>query len=209
MKRMLVIGPHPDDLEFGCGGTLYKLSKNGFKLDLLIMTKGEYGGNPRLREKEQESSARILGAKLHWGGFKDTEVEMGRKLISVIEMKISEIKPDIVMINYERDTHQDHRNIANAAITASRHQSNVIFYEVPTSIEFQPNMFSEIESVLDEKMKLLKCHKSQTHKTRVENLSIIESARSTAIFRGYQARVKYAEGFKAQRMLFDNFICKA
>lgn len=208
MRKILVIGPHPDDLEFGCGGTLYKLSKNGFKLDLLIITKGEYGGDPKIREKEQIDSAKILGAKLHWGGFKDTEVEMGRKLISVIEGKICEINPDIVMINYEKDTHQDHRNVANAAITASRYRSNVIFYEVPTSIEFEPNMFSEIESVLDKKIKLLKCHKSQVHRTKVENLSIVESARSAAIFRGYQARVKYAEGFKAQRMLFDNFICK-
>ncbi|GAB4029492.1 MAG: hypothetical protein Fur0012_04000 [Elusimicrobiota bacterium] len=208
MKKILVIGPHPDDMEFGCGGTLHKLSRKGFSLELLVMTGGEYGGDSRVRRKEQEASAAMLGARLHWGGFKDTEVEMGRELINSIEKKISSIKPDIIMVNFGEDTHQDHRNVAQAVVTAARYASNLFFYEVPTSINFQPEIFSDIESVLEDKARLLKCHKSQVHKTRVENLSIIESARSTAIFRGYQARVKYAEGFKAQRMLFDSFICQ-
>ena len=208
MKKILVIGPHPDDLEFGCGGTLYKLSKNGFRLELLVITCGEYGGLPNIRKKEQHASASFLKAGLHWGGFRDTEVQVGRELISVIEKKISIIKPHLIMVNYENDTHQDHRNVSQAVITAARHESNIIFYEVPTSIEFQPEIFSNIGTVLDKKIRLLKCHRSQIHKTRIKNLSIIESARSAAIFRGYQARVKYAEGFMAQRILFDNFLCK-
>ena len=54
-----------------------------------------------------------------------------------------------------------------------------------------------------EKMELLKVHASQVNKTRVENLTILESAESCATFRGFQGRVKYAEGFKALRVLRD------
>jgi LmbE family N-acetylglucosaminyl deacetylase len=207
MKKILVIGPHPDDLEFGCGGALYKFSKKGFKLNLLVMTKGEVGGEPEIREREQNKSARILKANLLWGGFLDTKVEMSRELINSIESNIKKINPDLILVNYYNDTHQDHRNIAQATITAARYVNNLMFYEVPTSIDFNPSIFTDIEDVMDIKMKLLRIHNSQVDKTRVPNLSIIESAKSAAVFRGYQARVKYAEGFKAQRMLFDNLIC--
>lgn len=206
MKKILVVGPHPDDLEFGCGGTIYKLSQRGFKINLLIMTRGEFGGNPNIRHKEQLKSARILNAKVFWGGLKDTEITMSRELISIIEKHIVNLKPDIIFANYFNDTHQDHRNVAKAVITASRYINNLIFYEVPTTLDFLPNIFNDIAEVLEIKTRLLKCHASQIYKTRVRNLSIIESAKSTAIFRGYQARIKYAEAFMAQRVLLDSLM---
>ncbi|MFH1640376.1 MAG: hypothetical protein ABIA66_00260, partial [Candidatus Omnitrophota bacterium] len=55
--------------------------------------------------------------------------------------------------------------------------------------------------VLEKKMELIKLHASQIDKTRIENLTILESAQSCANFRGYQGRVKFAEGFKALRVL--------
>jgi len=203
MKKILAIGPHPDDMEFGCGGTLYKLSKKGFQVNLLVMTRGEYGGDCDVRKREQLESAKILKAGIFWGGFRDTEVPMGRELINEIEKNIKKIKPDFIFVNYFNDTHQDHRNVAKAAVTAARYVNNLLFYEVPTTLDFLPNIYKDIGDVLDVKTRLLKCHFSQVRKTKVKNLSIIESAKSAAIFRGYQARVKYAEGFMAQRILLD------
>ena len=58
-KKILAIGPHPDDLEFGCGGSLMKLSSS-FDVHLLVLTQGEAGGDTR--NKEQEFSAKILNA---------------------------------------------------------------------------------------------------------------------------------------------------
>lgn len=207
MKKILAIGPHPDDLEFGCGGTLYKLSKRGFAVNLLVMTRGEYGGTAGIREKEQFRSSKILKAGVSWGGFHDTEVPMGRELINEMEKAINRIKPDFLFVNYYNDTHQDHRNVSKAAVTAARYVNNLIFYEVPTTLDFLPNIYKDIGDVMDVKTRLLKCHFSQVHKTKVKNLSIIESAKSAAIFRGYQARVKYAEGFMAQRVLLDSLVC--
>ena len=55
--NILAIGAHPDDIEFGCGGTLLKYAKSGGKISLLILTDGSYGGDPALRKKEQEENS--------------------------------------------------------------------------------------------------------------------------------------------------------
>ena len=72
---------------------------------------------------------------------------------------------------------------------------------MPTTQGFEPDVFVDIEDVLGQKLNLLKIHSSQVDRTRVENLTILESASSCANFRGFQGRVKYAEGFKALRIL--------
>ena len=46
-QTVLAIGAHPDDIEFGCAGTLFKLSRAGFKVHMLILTSGEVGGDSR------------------------------------------------------------------------------------------------------------------------------------------------------------------
>jgi LmbE family N-acetylglucosaminyl deacetylase len=138
---------------------------------------------------------------LFWGGFKDTELVDNRDLILKIDEVIKKVKPDTVLINYPDDIHQDHRAAANAGVSATRYIKEVLFYEVPTTRNFEPDIFVDIQDILDDKLELLRLHASQIDKTRVENLTILESASSCATFRGYQGRVKYAEGFKALRIL--------
>ncbi len=154
--------------------------------------------------KEQEDSARLMGAKEFFkGGFPDTELTDSRDLILTIEDVVQKVGPDTVMMNYWDDVHQDHRAAANAALSATRYVREVLFYEVPSTRNFEPDTFVDIASVLEEKIELLKAHASQVDRTRIQNLSILESAQSCANFRGYQGRVKYAEGFKALRILKD------
>lgn len=200
--NILAIGAHPDDIEFGCGGTLIKYAQKGYNVYLLILTMGSIGGNPEIRKKEQEDAAKFMKAKqVFWGNFKDAEIPVNKISISTIEDVINKIKPHIVFFNYIDDTHQDHRVIAQASASATRYIKEVLYYEVPTSQNFQPDIFVDIGDVLDKKLGLLKIHTSQVDKTKVENLTILESAQSCAIFRGYQGRVKYAEGFKAIRIM--------
>jgi len=201
--KILGIGAHPDDLEFGCGGTFYKLARKGHRVHMLVMTQGGVGGDARERVAEQERAARMLNASLHWGGFPDTGVQLSRELIRGVEQCVEKIRPDMVFVNNVSDTHQDHRSVAQAVETAARYMKNLIFYEVPTTMDFDPGIFMDIGSVINRKVALLKCHRSQVYKTRVKNLSIIESAKATAMFRGYQDRVKYAEGFVPRRLLLD------
>ncbi len=201
--NILVIGPHPDDLEYGCGGTLSKLSRRGHPITLLVMTKGGVGGKVALRQREQETSARLLKARLIWGRWKDTRVPLDKPLIQYIENVIRRVKPTLIFVPYHNDTHQDHRHVSQATITATRYARNVLFYEVPTSVDFTPSLFMDIGDSLDQKFALLRAHRSQVYQTKVPNLSIIENARSAAIFRGFQNRVKYAEGFVPLRLALD------
>lgn len=200
--NILAIGAHPDDIEFGCGGTLLKYAQAGHAVYQMVLTEGCYGGEPCLRKKEQEQAQLFLGSRaVFWGGLKDTEVVDNRDLITKIEKVIAQTTPDIVFMNYPEDVHQDHRAAAAAAISATRYIKEVLFFEVPTTRHFEPEIFVNIRDVLEKKMELLKIHASQVTRTRVENLTILESAQSCANFRGYQGRVKYAEGFKALRVL--------
>jgi len=185
------------------------MSAKGHKIHMLVLTCGSVGGKPEMRRAEQERSAAMLKAKLYWGGFEDTGVILNRELIRAVEEKIELVKPDMVFVNHAADTHQDHRNVAQAVETAARYIKNLMFYEVPTTMDFNPGIFMDIEPVIAKKVALLKCHSSQVYKTRVKNLSIVESAKAAAIFRGYQDRVKYAEGFVARRLMLDSLLdCK-
>lgn len=200
--NVLAIGSHPDDIEFGCGGTLLKYAKAKHKVNLFVLTDGSFGGNPAVRMAEQKKSARLMGAKdLFWGDVTDTEVVNNRQLIVKIENVIRKVRPDVVFLNYYQDVHQDHRASSLAGISATRYIKEVLFYEVPTTHSFDPDVFVDIQGVLERKLRLLELHASQLDKTRVKNLTILESARSCAMFRGFQGRVKYAEGFKALRLL--------
>jgi LmbE family N-acetylglucosaminyl deacetylase len=200
--NILAIGPHPDDIEIGCGGALIKYAQSGHAVSLMVLTDGSYGADPSIRRTEQEEASKYIGAKgLYWGGYRDTELGCSRELIVKIDAVIEQTKPDVVFLNFWADVHQDHRAAAQAAVSATRYIKEVLFYEVPSTQHFEPDIFVDIQDVLDKKLHLLSLHASQINKTRVENLNILESAQSCANFRGFQGRVKFAEGFKAVRML--------
>lgn len=202
--NILAIGAHPDDMEFGCGGTLIKYADKGHNIYLLVLTEGESGGVEGKRRNEQERSAKVMGArKLFWGNYRDTEIPIDQELIQRIENIIKKIKPAFIFVHYFDDTHQDHRHLSNCTITAARYTRNVIFYEGPTTQNFSPSVFVNIDSELERKLKLLKVHATQVMKTNIEGLSIIDIARSSAHFRGIQGRVRNAEGFTPLRLFIN------
>ena len=202
--NILAIGAHPDDIEFGCGGALIKYAQKGHRIFLLVMTGGGLGGSVSVRTQEQEASGKILGAeKIYWGGYRDTHLVVDVDLIGKIEAVIAEVKPDFIFCNFPDDTHQDHRHLAQAIMSATRYIRNVLFFEGPTTQNFNPQVFVDISDTLDRKVEALQAHRSQVMKTNIEDLSIVEVARSSANFRGIQGRVKYAEAFHSLRLFIN------
>ncbi len=202
--NILAIGSHPDDIEIGCGGSLIKYAEKGHNVFLLVMSKGEKGGNAELRWKEQENAMAVIGAKgLFWGESSDTRIEICTNTIKYMDGIIRKLRPDFIFCHYWADTHQDHRHLSKMTISAARYIRNVLFYEGPTTEKFYPSVYADITPVLDRKIKALVAHGSQVERTNIENTSIVQIARSMANFRGVQSRVRYAEAFVAQRLFIN------
>jgi LmbE family N-acetylglucosaminyl deacetylase len=202
--RILAIGAHPDDVEFGCGGTLIKYARQGHDVSLLVMTDGGGGGDGRIRRQEQQAAGDILGvSRLFWGEYPDTAIPLDRESIQRIERVILDVRPDFILVHSQDDTHQDHRHLSVATITATRYTRNVLFYEGPTTQNFSPNVFVDIDGVLRDKISALQAHESQVTKTNIEGMNILDIVQSSAHFRGIQGRVRNAEAFVPLRLFIN------
>ena len=203
--KVLAIGAHPDDIEVGCSGTLAKYAENGHDIYLLVMTEGHMGGDRMARKREQMKSAKILKSRgLIWGGCEDTLLSPHmNKMVHDIETVLKKISPDFIFAQYDDDTHQDHQALAKAAISATRYVRNVLFYEGPTTQNFAPTVFVDIKETIHKKFAMLLAHQSQVQKTNIEGLSITDIVRSTAVFRGIQGRVQFAEAFVPLRLFIN------
>lgn len=202
--NVLALGAHPDDIEFGCAGTLIKYAEKGHGVYLMVMTEGGMGGSTATRRREGEEAARLIGAReILWGSYRDTEIPLTKGLIDDIEKALRAIRPSFIFVHYKDDTHQDHRVLAEAAISATRYIRNVLLYETPTSVEFHPNVFVDIGAQLERKIAVLAAHASQVEKTNIPGLNILDIARAVAVSRGIQARASHAEGFIPLRLFVN------
>ncbi|MFC1491189.1 PIG-L deacetylase family protein [Nitrospinota bacterium] len=202
--NILGIGSHPDDLEFGCGGTLARYASAGHRVTMLVMTCGEQGGVPDIREGEQRAAADALGAEeIIFGGYEDTRIPLDQNLISFIESVMKNVSADMIFVHYRDDSHQDHRTMNLATVSAARYVPNLLFYEGPTTIEFQPTIFVDVSSTLEKKIQALKEHGSQVAKTNIPRTNVLEMAVATATFRGTQGRVGSAEAFRSARLFLN------
>ena len=96
MKTIMAIGAHPDDIEFGCSGTIYNHTQNGDRVVMVVMTNtesidGVTGDVLRTKEQNQEetiSSANILGCNLEFLSFKDLHVPFSFESVSKLDKLI-------------------------------------------------------------------------------------------------------------------------
>ncbi len=201
MSTVLALAPHPDDLEIGCGGTLAMHAKRGDDVYIYIATSGEVGGDPSIRQQEQEQAAIILGVKkVYWGGFLDTRLpEFGQPLMASLEHLVQKLEPDTVYFNHRDDTHQDHRVLAQVAHSVTRYIPNVLTYETPSTINFEPTAYMDTSETLSLKLQALAAHDSQVERTH-SRLNITEIALATSHFRGVQGKMSCAEAFVPLRV---------
>ena len=205
-KNILAFGAHPDDIELGCAGTLRKFVKAGHDVYLCVLSEGQEAGDPKVRRKEQEEATRRLGAKeLILGHWVDTKFEVSKESVDFIESVVAKVKPYEIYCNYKEDTHQDHRVLAQCVMSATRYNKRVLFYEDYTSIHFQPDIFVDIEDVLEDKLNVIKAFESQVSRRFPSGPQMLEGTKAVANFRGFQAKIRYAEGFKAVRYLKLDF----
>jgi LmbE family N-acetylglucosaminyl deacetylase len=135
IKTVLVVTAHPDDLDFGAGGTLAAWIEKGIEVHYLICTNGDQGGEwinvlpenmPAIRQKEQRDAAAVIGTKsVEFLNYVDGHLAPTHELREKIVRHIRKIKPDRMVIqsperNWERigASHPDHLAAGEAAIQA-------------------------------------------------------------------------------------------
>lgn len=200
-RRILAVGAHPDDIEIGCAATLHRYAASGHRVTMLVMTLGEVGGAGDLRRAELLASAATLGvSEVVVAPFEDTKIPLTKEVITAVERVAMECDADTVFVNHPDDTHQDHRTAAECVLSATRYVRSVLYFEVPSTQNFAPDIFFEIPpEAMEVKRRALLAHASQVHKVNIADLSILDCAEANAIFRGVQGRVKRAEAFKSLR----------
>ena len=135
-KRALVIAAHPDDADLGVGGTISKLSLNGWEIRYLIVTDGAKGTNDikktydeivNIRQKEQISSAACTGVTdVKFLGYPDGELYSSKDLRQILVKEIREFRPftvythdpEPILINNQIVNHSDHRTTGFETINA-------------------------------------------------------------------------------------------
>ncbi len=188
----LAIGAHPDDVEFGCGGTLAKWAAAGCIVHHLVLTDGSKGtwdadadvvALAAQRQVEQREAARRLAGE-HAGevvflGQVDGELDSGLALRGEVARVIRELRPQVVLGHdpWKRyRLHPDHRHaglLACEGIVASRDPH--FFKEhglAPHRPEVlllweadEPDHVEDVTDFVDAKLVALEAHESQFEST--------------------------------------------
>ena len=201
-ESILAVGAHPDDIELGCGATLALHRKLGHTVHMLVMTRGtaSFAAHHSIqRAAEQQHASDELGADLWWGSSIDCQIIDGYETIQTIENVINSVRPDQVYVHNPDDTHQDHRIISVATLSAARRVPSVLYYQSPSSLHFDPSVFVDVSNTLDQKIAALACHESQ----KSTGVLDADQMRANARYWGHFARCQYAEPFTPARLLWS------
>ena len=223
---ILVLGAHPDDVELGCGGTILKHVKQGYKVGILDLTRGELGtrGTEETRSDETENSTKILGVSLRDNmGFKDGFFQNDESHKMELIKKIRQYKPDIVITNAPSDRHPDHGRSSDLTID-SCFLSGLEKIETGQDvwrpkhiyhyIQFNtilPDFVVDITDEMEQKIESILCYKTQFYnpeseetETIISSRDFLESVKYRAKDLGRQSDCKYAEGFITNQTLKVN-----
>jgi LmbE family N-acetylglucosaminyl deacetylase len=204
-KRILILAPHTDDGEFGCGGTISKFinSNDIYYVAFSACQKSvppPYDSDVLL--KEVKSATNVLGIKKENLVLLDYDVRTFNYrrqdiLDDILKIK-KQISPDIVFMPSQNDIHQDHFTITNEGIRAFKF-SSILCYELPwNNFTFATSCFIQMEdSHLATKCRALSEYKSQAHRPYANEDFIT----SLAKVRGVQSGYKYAETFEIVRWI--------
>jgi LmbE family N-acetylglucosaminyl deacetylase len=189
-NRVLAIVAHPDDIEFGMGGTLLLLAKAGCEIHYMNVADGSCGTAEHdletirsIRLLEAKNAAHRIGAKFYPPIASDLGIFYNENLLSKLSSVIRDAAPDILLVPSPQDYMEDHTNTCRLAITAAFTRGMPNFRVDPhrESIENEiavyhaqphgnrdgmnhivhPDIFVNIEEVLKEKTIMLAEHKSQ------------------------------------------------
>ncbi len=208
-ERILILSPHTDDAELGCGGLICKCMVDKAELFWVVFSTAEESLPADLPKdtliKEFISVTQCLGLSedsYMINNFKVRKLTEKRQEVLEILVRIrNEFKPNLVVGPSLNDYHQDHFVVANEMIRAFKMSSSIICYELPwNQVSFNSQFFIKLEDDhLDMKIKMLQKYQSQILNQR--GYFSEEFIRGLAYTRGAQVGHKYAEAFEVIRWI--------
>jgi bacillithiol biosynthesis deacetylase BshB1 len=174
---VLAIGPHPDDAELLCGGTLARCADQGSRTGILDLTRGELGtrGNPDLRAAEAARAGEILGVQVRLNaGLPDAGITNDQDSREHIVGMLRAFKPRVVILPFVRGRHPDHRLAAELCRDAcflsglarygsgEPHRPHKILYALAFREDpVKPSFVVDITDQFDRKLQSIRCYSSQ------------------------------------------------
>lgn len=207
-KKVLVLAPHTDDGELGCGGTISKLTLDNadvYYMVFSVCTRSlPEGLKPNTLTEEVTQATKKLGIPNENLIIHDYDVRVFNEyrqniLDDMIKFR-NEHNPSLIFLPSRSDIHQDHEVITNEGVRAFK-KSNILGYEMPwNNLTFDTSCFSILDKKhLETKIDALNEYNSQKNRPYFNE----DFIRSLAITRGTQIGSTYAEAFEVIRMIWD------
>jgi LmbE family N-acetylglucosaminyl deacetylase len=207
-KRILVLAPHTDDGEFGCGGTISKFINEDHDVYYAAFSACQQSVLPQFPSDilitEVKEATSILGIKpsnlilfdydVRTFGYQRQDI-----LDDLIKLK-ADIQPELIFMPTITDVHQDHHTIAEEGMRAFKFNS-ILSYELPwNNFSFSTSSFVHLsEEDIQTKVNALQAYQSQAHRPYSDE----DFIRSLARTRGVQIGTRYAEAFELVRWIID------
>ena len=216
--NVLAVGAHPDDIELTCAGTLARCVRRGDTVTVAVLCRGDMASSHlspdelvKVRSRELENSMKLLNAGLVELGLPDGGVEVNREQKYLVARMLRRVKPDLIITHFDKDYGGDHNHTLSLVLDATVYATvpsvdadtpplpriPLLYMMEPLAGHgFDPQVYVDITETFEIKNKMLQCHQSQMEWMRNHGgMDLCNYIDVICRFRGFQARVKYAEGF--------------
>ena len=209
MLDILALSPHPDDVELCCGGLIAKMSRKGYRIGIVDLTKGELGteGTAEVRMQEAAKAAEILGVQIRENmDFGDCKLSSGFDEAKKLADVIRQYRPSVLIGPYGDEHHPDHavsRELAKKAVFLAKlikvqtgHEAHrvgmVAYYMLHKS--FDPSFVVDVTESYGKKLEAIKAYKSQMG-LMLGMEGLLKSIELRDQFYGSRIGVKHGEPF--------------
>jgi LmbE family N-acetylglucosaminyl deacetylase len=205
-RRALVLAPHTDDGEFGCGGTMARLVEAGCEVRYVafsIATRSlPPGFAPDTLAREVREATHELGIPVERLTVHDFDVrtfpERRQDILELLVALWEDWRPDVVFQPSHHDVHQDHQTVAQEGLRAFK-RTTILGYEIPwNNLDFAYQAYISLERRhVDLKVAALDRYASQQHRRYADP----EYVRSLARIHGINVNREHAEVFQVYRAI--------
>lgn len=205
-KRILILAPHTDDGELGCGGSIARFSEEGNDVYYIAFSTAEQslppGFPPNTLEVEVKAATKVLGIPPKNLVIFKHEVRklnyIRQEILEELVKMRNAIQPNLIFLPSPNDLHQDHHTVSEEGVRAFKN-SSILGYELLwNNISFNTQSFVILsEDHVATKFKALREYRSQHHRKYLTKEFITGWART----RGTQINTDFAEAFEVVRWI--------